>query len=296
MEGKSIYTQGWFLALAFFFLGIVSSGAIASGLEWIVEKGFLGNAYNYNDSMGHTLLFYLLNQIGWIFSLWFFLKVLQRQNLYALGFQWKGFQIDAGIGAGTAILIMVVGSVLLAMGDSIYVRWSKFDFLATLFGFLLFVVVAFFEEIIVRGYILSNLMRSLNKWIALFVSSILFTMMHITNENVSTLPLINIFLAGIVLGVNYIYTKNLWFAIFFHFAWNFTQGTVFGYHVSGLPIAGILETKSTIDEDFISGGSFGFEGSIFAALLQGVSIIGLAMFYENKYKPKKAVVGRGHGH
>ncbi len=109
-----------------------------------------------------------------------------------------------------------------------------------------------------RGYILNNLMESMNKWAALGVSAGLFTMAHGSNPGISFIAVINLALAGLLLGVNYIYTRNIWFGICFHFSWNFLQGPVLGYQVSGLPLQSVLQ-PSLQGPWWLTGGSFGIE-------------------------------------
>ena len=108
-------------------------------------------------------------------------------------------------------------------------------------------------------------MSSFNKYVALVLSSLLFAILHIFNPNTSAIGMINLFLAGILLGVSYIYTKNLWFPVALHFSWNFFQGPVFGFHVSGLDMNAIIIQKPQ-EEQLFSGGTFGFEGSILATV------------------------------
>ena len=72
--------------------------------------------------------------------------------------------------------------------------------------------------------------------------------------------------AGVTLAAAYITTRRLWMPIGMHFAWNFTQGGVFGVPVSGIPVQGMLDSKLTGPE-LISGGAFGAENSIFAVLV-----------------------------
>ena len=86
----------------------------------------------------------------------------------------------------------------------------------------------FSEELVFRGYLLSNFMESMNKYYALLYNSILFALMHSVNPNFNFIDFINLFLAGLLLGLPYVYTKNLWYPMSLHFAWNFFQGPVFG--------------------------------------------------------------------
>nr|WP_235817831.1 CPBP family intramembrane glutamic endopeptidase [Formosa haliotis] len=94
---------------------------------------------------------------------------------------------------------------------------------------------------------------------------------------------LNLFLAGILLGITYTYTKNLWFPIALHFSWNLFQ-TLFGFNVSGQDFYSLIEFKIT-DNNMINGGDFGFEGSIFSVIAQ-VLAIGAIWFYYNKNQPK----------
>jgi len=293
MSNKLHVEYGWARALIFFFVGMSAGGIIATPFEWFIEKGYLGGTHTANKSLLDIFLFYIINQIGILIAFWYFRKKIDGLSIYSLGFQWKGYGLDALLGIGVAVGVIGVGTILLYSGGNLTIRGVNFDILNISVSTLLFILVAFVEEVLVRGYVLSNLMESMNRWIALFISAFLFTLMHLTNPDITLMAELNIFVAGILLGVNYIYTKNLWFAIFFHFTWNFFQGTVMGYHVSGMSIdTGFLQIF-TNGPDEITGGAFGFEGSAFALILQAIAIIGLAIYYENKYakriiKPKPA--------
>jgi membrane protease YdiL (CAAX protease family) len=145
------------------------------------------------------------------------------------------------------------------------------------------VMVAVAEEMVFRGYILHNLMQSVNRYAALLITSALFALAHATNPNFNWLAFVNIFLAGLILGINYIYTQNLWYALLFHFAWNFLQGPVIGYEVSGLNFQSVFQLELKGNE-IITGGKFGFEGSVIASLLLIIAILIQAYVYEQKLK------------
>jgi membrane protease YdiL (CAAX protease family) len=140
-------------------------------------------------------------------------------------------------------------------------------------------MIALAEEIVFRGYILKNLMRSVNKWMALGISAILFAMAHWGNPGMTPVAAVNLLLGGLLLGINYIYTRNLWFAISFHFSWNFFQGPVLGYEVSGLPLHNVLQPDLK-GPWWITGGSFGFEGSFITTCLFIAALLLLYTVYE----------------
>jgi membrane protease YdiL (CAAX protease family) len=146
------------------------------------------------------------------------------------------------------------------------------------FAFVLMVMIAIDEELLVRGYILTNLSDSMHKYTALGVSSLIFAVMHLLNPSWTGLSVLNIWLAGMVLGVYYIHRQNLWFPIALHFSWNFFQGPVAGFEVSGLKMPTIIDSTLT-ESTWITGGTFGFEGSIIATLLLVMAFIWLERTY-----------------
>ena len=101
--------------------------------------------------------------------------------------------------------------------------------------------------------------------------------MHAANPNIELIGFVDLFLAGILLGLSYIYTKNLWFPIALHFSWNFFQAH-FGFNVSGQDSYSFIEF--TIPEaNLLNGGAFGFEGSYLSIILQLFTIFGIWHYY-----------------
>jgi uncharacterized protein len=122
---------------------------------------------------------------------------------------------------------------------------------------------AIFEEILMRGIIFRIIEEKLGSYIALFISAILFGAIHIGNPNSSLIAAIGLAIqAGLLLASAYIYSRNLWFPIAIHFAWNFTQSAIFGANVSGTTMAKTLITSKIEGAEWFTGGEFGPEGSI----------------------------------
>ncbi|MDP3912929.1 MAG: CPBP family intramembrane metalloprotease [Bacteroidota bacterium] len=160
------------------------------------------------------------------------------------------------------------------------IQWlgTNVDTSNILLGTCLFVFVAFSEELLLRGYVLNNLMKSMNH---LIVLAVMFSLIHIFKNNFSWIGFWNIFLAGILLGLPYIYTKSLWLPIALHFSWNFFQGIVFGFNVSGHVTYSIFTQTRTADTIW-NGGKFGFEGSVLSLVFQIVAILALWWYYSKK--------------
>lgn len=208
---------------------------------------------------------------------------LDRRPLPDPGWFADGFAGEAitGIFMGPALL-GIVAIVLLVTG---HMEWADVVWApSSLFVSLgLMALIAFSEELVFRGYILGNLLESLpNKWVALIVTSALFAAFHFPNPGVYALAFVNLFLAGLLLGINYIYTKNLWFSFFFHLSRNFFSGPILGFHVSGLAQPSLLQADTKGDL-LITGGDFGLEGSILTTCVAVIAFFVLLWAFERKY-------------
>ena len=102
---------------------------------------------------------------------------------------------------------------------------------------------------------------------------------------VAALSFINILLAGVLLGSSYIYTRNLCFPIALHWFWNWIQGPVLGYEVSGNKFGESMFTLHLHEANLMNGGAFGFEGSMLCTVLMilGTGVI-LKMFSKKDRK------------
>ncbi|HYF30818.1 MAG TPA: type II CAAX endopeptidase family protein [Chitinophagaceae bacterium] len=261
--------KGWLrvVVFCFCFAGIVILG---SGLyAWISKRLELPEQLKF--FLGFVVLFLLSLLAVLIFRRW-----VDRASFISLGFPFKHYRRDALIGFLLAIVLLAIESLVLFYTG--HLVWTGINFQpADLFtGMLIMIMVAISEEAVFRGYILHNLMQSLNKWIALAITSLLFALFHAFNPNIDALALVNIFLSGFVMGLNYVYTGNLWFAIMFHFSWNFFLGPILGFEVSGVPLASLLE-QEVEGPRWLTGGEFGLEGSAMDGLL---SIITFLLLYQ----------------
>jgi membrane protease YdiL (CAAX protease family) len=210
-----------------------------------------------------------------------FRRLIDRKSFASLGFTRADYRSYLP-GLFLPIVLLGTGSLILYLTR--HIAWTDitFDGNALFIELGLMAMIAFYEELVFRGYILQNLMDSFGRWPALITSSFLFMIFHINNPEMGVLPGINIFLAGILLGINYIYTRDLWFAILFHFGWNFFQGPVLGYTISGFGFQTLLQMESK-GPALVTGGGFGFEGSVVDTALSLIAILVLYRVFEKKY-------------
>lgn len=239
----------------------------------------LNNSDLKRTSEQHIIMSFF-SMLGTFLVIWIFMKFLDKEKFSKVGLETRNRLNEFLVGIGIGAFIMTAGySLLLILGE---IRFQKviFDYKEILITILIFSVVAVMEEVLFRGYILKNLLLSFNKYIALIVSSVLFSLMHGFNPNIDVLSLTNLFLAGILLGISYIHTKNLWFPIALHLSWNLFQ-TLFGFSVSGQDAYSIIEF-SIQENNILNGGAFGFEGSILSIIGQIIVIIGIGIYYNKK--------------
>ena len=200
-----------------------------------------------------------------------------------LGLSLKGWGRSLLRGALFVVFLYVVGFGLSLLLGAVEVVGFLFSPISLLVSLLLYFFVAVTEEVIGRGFILGRMLDGgVNKFVALFISAVLFSLMHLFNPNFAFVPFLNIMLAGCFLGASYIYTRNLCFPIALHWFWNWIQGSVLGYKVSGNEFSNEnLLILHFPEENLINGGTFGFEGSILCSLLL---VLGTVIILRHYYK------------
>lgn len=142
-----------------------------------------------------------------------------------------------------------------------------------LIPFTIMFTVAIIEEILVRGIIFRIVEEKLGSYISLTISSVLFGILHLANPHGTLISGICITMAGFMLGAAFIYSRNLWFPIALHFAWNFTQSGIYGAITSGNEKTNSLLEAKIKGPEFITGGEFGPEGSIQAIVFCALGTI-----------------------
>jgi hypothetical protein len=280
-ELKPLIKYGWLRALIYFVVAIFLMLVLPmAGAELLSQLGLSGKSEE--ETPLNFAIIYTIAGAGIYLATYFFRRFIDRRSFESLGFTWKGFTDEAALGFFMAIALLGIGSlILVGLGYLTFLSIGA-DGAVLAIELALMIVVAFIEELLFRGYVLNNLLQSMNKWVALAISAAVFALVHGANPDVTVLAVVNVFLGGLLLGLNYIYTRNLWFSIFFHFAWNFFQGPILGYDVSGLKMQSLFH-QSLTGPGLWTGGPFGFEGSLLCPLLLTASIVGLVYGFSRKY-------------
>lgn len=243
-----------------------------------------------SDAFEYVLLQESINAVSvlagaWV-AAWFFLRFVNNLPYSSLGMSIRGRLPDCLAGIAFAIVLYAIAFGISLAANAFEIAGLHVDPIVLLSTFLFFLVAAAMEEIMIRGYVQGVLMTRINKYVALLVASAIFSIMHGLNPGIGVLPFINIFVAGLLLGASYMYTRNLWFPIFLHASWNWLQGPVLGYKVSGTSVFPTMLQLNWTEDNLINGGQFGFEGSILCTIFGVAATALIIRWYERKRKSK----------
>ncbi|WP_105154772.1 CPBP family intramembrane glutamic endopeptidase [Streptococcus suis] len=202
-------------------------------------------------------------------------RFVEKSPWLGLGMTKKGafkdFILGWGIGAA-----MLITCVLLMWGFGA-IRISSVQFSPQLFGEFLVLVLAWSvqgttEELLTRGWMFSSLSAKHNIPVGILVSSLFFTFLHLGNDGLSLIPLLDLTLFAILACLVMLKTGNLWVISGIHAAWNCFQGNFFSFPVSGTQAGQAFISVNTAGPDWLSGGAFGVEGSVISLLIQAAMI------------------------
>jgi len=220
------------------------------------------------------------NTISWVFRgivvviggtliVWLFRKFIDKKSFVSLGLKFNRFAIwDMLIGfilSGFMVGLFFV--VLLASGmlEIKEIGWTGSGFPAILEIFLLFfgvgLATGYSEELGFRGYILQNLGEGIGFVWAVVVSCIFYGLIHMSNPDSTVFSGVLIAIFGFLRIFGWLRTNQLWLSIGMHAGWNFFQGPIFGFSVSGLDSESLIKHTIT-GPDWMTGGFFGPEAGI----------------------------------
>ncbi|QSW91193.1 CPBP family intramembrane metalloprotease [Flavobacterium endoglycinae] len=222
------------------------------------------------DKDYRNLLKGLFVSFSCIFSYILFFKKYDKRTITE--FATKGLAKNLLIGISIGFILQSCTILVMYLnGNYSIVNINPVSFI--LIPFTIMFTVAIIEEILVRGIIFRIVEEKLGSYISLTISSVLFGILHLANPHGTLISGICITMAGFMLGAAFIYSRNLWFPIALHFAWNFTQSGIYGAITSGNEKTNSLLEAKIQGPEFITGGEFGPEGSIQAIVFCALGTI-----------------------
>ncbi len=174
--------------------------------------------------------------------------------------------LACGLLFGFACNALCVGVSVL--DGSIRLEFTQFSPLGLL-AFLFFIFIqSSTEEITSRCFIYQRVYRTYGMWPAVLVSAGSFAVMHLFNDGVSLLPIISIFLIGVLYALMVRYLDSIWLTMGAHTAWNLTQNIIFGLPNSGTPSTwSVFSLVGTQGNGIAYDTAFGVEGSVLAVAI-----------------------------
>lgn len=200
----------------------------------------------------------------WLARRWF-----DRRSFLGLGLHWdRNSALDLAFGIlAPGLLFGAIYLFELAAGWLTFESWAWESLSGAGIGseliqwMLLFIFVGYQEELLSRGYHLQTLADGLNLVWGLVISSGVFAILHAANPSAGLLSTLGIFAAGLFLAFGWLRTGKLWIPIGLHIGWNFFQGPIFGFPVSGTQ--GFHLINHTVSgPELITGGAFGPEAGL----------------------------------
>ena len=261
---------GWRLLIQTVLLIVI--GIIAAFIA-----SFFGPSIGGSLVVGQIMEFIAITGSVYIARRW-----LDKRSFVSLGLEFNRWTfID--ILVGVVITFVLMGFIYLLMS---VLGWLTFKGFAWQFDpvslvvknvlifFMAFIVVAWNEELLTRGYQLQTIASGMNLFWGVVISSAIFGLLHLGNPNATWVSAAGIFFAGLFLAYGYVRTKQLWLPMGLHLGWNFFEGVGFGFPVSGLDIYPLTRIE-VHGPELWTGGAFGPEAGLIVlpALALGAGLI-----------------------
>ena len=265
-------------------------GPFSLVIGFLVEFFSPGNGTaSIQEFFYHYFLYYeLFSFVIILFLFMFWVKVIEKNDLSSLGFVKRNWLKYLAWGILTSLVQMGV-IALFYQGSGIgtfelnELSLKPILFILGLFPFWL--LQGGTEEVATRGWLLTRIAARTNLPLAIAISSSLFGILHMGNAGVTFLSVLNIILDGVLAGLLFIYTDSIWLVVAQHGTWNYVQGNLLGFQVSGTGAdASIFSFTMGSGPDWLTGGAFGAEGSIITTLVLLVSLVVVYRLGERKEK------------
>lgn len=286
---QSRFLPNVFLAVIIFLVVMNVSEIVA-----IFPRIILRNLYMLRGLNGKAFAF-AINDLALPFGLvilgfFAWVRFVEKRPIYTMGFEKKNFVKKYVRGFIIGFLMMAVCAGTFAVLGLVKINYSNPSIkgINALSGVLIvligWIIQGASEEVMVRGWLMPVIGSRNNAALGIFISAIIFGALHLLNNNIGALPIINLVLYGVFAALFVIWEGGLWGACALHSAWNWTQGNIFGFEVSGTVAPGgiLIDLDTIIGKDLVTGGAFGVEGGLVCSTVLTIGIIILIMLINRR--------------
>ncbi|MGD2048662.1 MAG: type II CAAX endopeptidase family protein, partial [Chloroflexota bacterium] len=230
---------------------------------------------------GDSVIFLFLGFAPIYLMIWFWLWLFERRNLWTAGLEWPGWLAKYLRGLLVGLLMFSASVAILAAFGFVTTESSDPGAQRTLaIGTALLIVVGWMvqggaEELLTRGFVLPIIGSRYGSAIGIAISSLIFSALHLLNPNINLIALLNLFLFAVFAALYALFEGGLWGVFAIHAVWNWAQGNLFGFEVSGSEIgSAVIFDLTEAGPDWLTGGPFGPEGGlVVTAVLLASSIL-----------------------
>ena len=277
MEMNRVFKRKWYDTLGVLYVQVsllfVLGQIVGSLLIGLLGEGLslISESFASSDSWVMAQLYLLFIGIWAVMLLRLWLSKKDRSILAVVGPKARGnngkmLLIGAAIGFGLNAFCVLVAW----LHKDIVLYFDSFRPLSLAAIFVAVFIQSSAEELVCRGFLYQKLLRSYrNPAVAIIGNSLLFGILHLFNDGVTALSIVNIVVVAIFFSLIVYYTDSLWCVFMAHTAWNYTQNIIFG-----LPNSGIVSTfsvfkldASTAVNSFAYNVGFGIEGTVVADVM-----------------------------
>lgn len=214
----------------------------------------------------------------WAIALLWYLKKKNRPLYRSLTAYTKGNNVPMLL-FGLLLGFLMNGTCILAawLRNDIVLSFEKFEILPLLAILICVFIQSSAEEVLCRSYLYQKLLKRYNSYlIAILGNSILFALLHLGNNGITVLAIVDIFVIGVMFSMLVYYFDSIWCAFGVHTAWNFTQNILFGLPNSGLMVPYSMCKLDAASDSLVYNVGFGVEGTVFAI---GIQIVVCVLLY-----------------
>ncbi len=217
----------------------------------------------------------LITTAGMIIAVLVYCTRFERRRACSLGFFKKGAVLEylSGLLIGLLMFSAAYGIILLS-GQAEFTGFnSDVSVPMVLLFFVGFLIQGMSEEVLLRGFYFVSGSYTSSVAISVFASSATFALLHLANNGITVMSIINLFLFGVFAALYFLRRGNIWGIGAIHSIWNFAQGNIFGCRVSGsLSGESLFTTKYLGNSALFNGGEFGPEGGLGVTIVLLVAI------------------------
>lgn len=234
-------------------------------------------------------LFSLFSEIVLIFVVIYYCFKIEKLPVGAIGFVRKKAIRDYAIGILAGALMLSAAVFISVKAGALTVQTQSVNVALVVLYFIAFAVQGMAEEVLFRGYLFRRLCLGYSVLVSALISSLLFALLHISNDSIGVMALVNMVAFGMFASLLvYRCDGSIWCVGALHGAWNFAQGNLFGISVSGnLPMSSVFSSVPTQGRELTNGGSFGLEGGVVVTLVLVLATAILWMLPQRNAPKKK---------